>query len=100
MNVRTKVRLILLCALPISCAAPSGKVATSPILFEILSTASVPFAVDASDQIASMGASLTWQSVDANGRLIRRSEPGGFMTEICLPRQLQQIWTEKGLQIR
>jgi hypothetical protein len=43
-------------------------------------------------------AELTWH--DANGRLIRRSEPGGFMTEICLPRQLQQIWTGKGLQIR
>ena len=43
-------------------------------------------------------AEITWH--DANGRLIRRSEPGGFMTEICLPRQLQQIWTGKGLQIR
>ena len=66
--LRTIVRLLLLCALPISCAAPSGKVETSPILFEILSTASVPFAVDASDQIAPMGANWTWQRVDANGR--------------------------------
>ena len=66
--LRTIVRLLLLCALPISCAAPSGKVETSPILFEILSTASVPFAVDASDQIAPMGANWTWQRVDAKGR--------------------------------
>lgn len=68
MNVRTNVRLILLCALPISCAAPSGTVLTSPILFEILSTASVPFAVDASDQIAPMDANWAWKMVDANGR--------------------------------
>ena len=67
-SLRTIVQLFLLCALPISCAAPSGKVETSPILFEILSTASVPFAVDASDQIAPMGARWTWQRVDANGR--------------------------------
>ncbi len=67
-SLRTIVQLFLLCALPISCAAPSEKVATSPILFEILSTASVPFAVDASDQIAPMGANWTWQRVDANGR--------------------------------
>lgn len=60
--------LIVLCALPISCVAPVGKVETPPILFEILSTASVPFAVDASDQIAPMGANWTWQRVDANGR--------------------------------
>ena len=68
MNVRTNVRLILLCALPISCAAPSGNVKTSPILFEILSTSSAPFAVDATDQIAAMDANWTWQLVDANGR--------------------------------
>ncbi len=67
-SLRTIMRLFLLCALPISCAAPVGKVETSPILFEILSTASVPFAVDASDQIAPMGANWTWQRVDANGR--------------------------------
>ncbi len=69
MNVRTNVRLILLCALPISCAAPSGNVKTSPILFEILSTSSAPFAVDATDQIAAMDANWTWQLVDANGRV-------------------------------
>ena len=65
---RTIVRLLLLCALPVSCVAPVGKVDSPPILFEILSTASVPFAVDASDQIAPMGANWTWQRVDANGR--------------------------------
>ncbi|MEN9668785.1 MAG: hypothetical protein RLZZ386_692 [Planctomycetota bacterium] len=65
---RTIVRLLLLCAMPVSCVAPAGKVETPPILFEILSTTSVPFAVDASDQIASMGANWTWQLVDANGR--------------------------------
>ncbi len=62
------MRFILLCALPISCAAPSGKVQTAPILFEILSTSSSPFAVDAADQIAGMDANWAWKMVDANGR--------------------------------
>ncbi len=43
-------------------------------------------------------AEITWH--DANGRRVRRSEPGGFTTELCLPRQLQQIWSAKGLQTR
>ena len=43
-------------------------------------------------------AEITWH--DASGRRVRRSEPGGFTTEVCLPRQLQQIWSGKGLQIR
>ncbi|MDA1262336.1 MAG: hypothetical protein O3B75_05520 [Planctomycetota bacterium] len=43
-------------------------------------------------------AEITWH--DANGRRVRRSEPGGFTTEICLPRQLQQIWMQKGLQMQ
>lgn len=60
--------LIVLCALPISCASLKGKVETPPILFEILSTPSISFVVDASDQIASMGANWKWQLVDANGR--------------------------------
>ncbi len=41
---------------------------------------------------------ITWH--DAKGRRIRRSEPGGIATELCLPRQLQQVWSEKGLPTR
>lgn len=37
---------------------------------------------------------------DDRGRRVRRTEPGGFMTEWCLPRQLEQIWSEKGLPTR
>lgn|GEM_PF-522173 len=43
-------------------------------------------------------AEITWH--DAQGLRVRRSEPGGVVTELCLPRQLQQIWSEKGLQSR
>lgn len=68
MNVRTNARLILLCALPISCASPSEKVETPPILFQILSTSGTPFAVDATDQIAPRDANWTWKMVDADGR--------------------------------
>lgn len=41
-------------------------------------------------------AEITWH--DAQGQRVRRSEPGGVVTELCLPRQLKQIWSEKGLQ--
>lgn len=34
---------------------------------------------------------------DAQGRKVRRTEPDGVITELCLPRQLQQIWAEKRL---
>ncbi len=34
---------------------------------------------------------------DAHGRRVRRTEPDGVITELCLPRQLQQIWAEKRL---
>ncbi len=34
---------------------------------------------------------------DARGKRIRRTEPDGVITELCLPRQLQQIWAEKRL---
>ncbi len=34
---------------------------------------------------------------DARGRRVRRTEPDGVTTELCLPRQLQQIWAEKRL---
>ncbi|MSR69213.1 MAG: hypothetical protein EXS17_02575 [Phycisphaerales bacterium] len=34
---------------------------------------------------------------DAHGRKVRRTEPDGVITELCLPRQLQQIWAEKRL---
>ncbi len=43
-------------------------------------------------------AEITWH--DSQGRRVRRSEPGGITTELCLPRQLQQIWAGKGLKTR
>lgn len=43
-------------------------------------------------------AEISWH--DANGRRVRRSEPDGIATELCLPRQLQQIWAEKGLSTK
>jgi hypothetical protein len=38
---------------------------------------------------------ITW--FDAAGRRVKRTEPGDITTELCLPRQLQEIWRQKGL---
>jgi hypothetical protein len=38
---------------------------------------------------------ITW--FDSEGRRVKRTEPGNITTELCLPRQLQEIWRQKGL---
>jgi hypothetical protein len=38
---------------------------------------------------------ITW--FDSGGRRVKRTEPGNITTELCLPRQLQEIWRQKGL---
>jgi len=38
---------------------------------------------------------ITW--FDAAGKRVKRTEPGDITTELCLPRQLQEIWLQKGL---
>ncbi|MSR44960.1 MAG: hypothetical protein EXS15_06355 [Phycisphaerales bacterium] len=43
-------------------------------------------------------ADIAWH--DSKGRRIRRTEPDGISTELCLPRQLQQIWSDRGLSTR
>lgn len=40
-------------------------------------------------------ATTTW--FDASGKRVKRTEPGDITTELCLPRQLQEIWRQKGL---
>ncbi len=54
--------------MPISCVSLPKKEAAPPILFEIISTSSTPFAVNATDQFAPVDANWTWRMVDANGR--------------------------------
>jgi len=38
---------------------------------------------------------ITW--FDSAGKRVKRTEPGDITTELCLPRQLQEIWRQKGL---